>query len=217
MVYKKIIFFYCCVVSLSGQYIPADKVDNQKASIKLKSCTTMICYLDTIKKINKKDSHTTIENNNIFSIYLVNIDNIIATKNEYFDLFPNLVVQSGSNSNNKNTHLEKQIITAYKTALNYYKNKNYQESYKLFNILFKKNLNDPNINFYLGRNAFELQKYQEALVAYERVLFEKPDSLRTQFEVGKTHFFNQDYKSAKSVFEVLLSNQKLSTNVKKKY
>lgn len=45
------------------------------------------------------------------------------------------------------------ILNDYTQALNDFKNKNYQASYTLLNELFNKNLNDININFYLGRSA----------------------------------------------------------------
>ncbi len=106
--------------------------------------------------------------------------------------------------------LKQQIIDEYKIALNHFKNKNYKKSYDLFNKLFETNLNDPNINFYLGRSAFELKKYHEAIVAYERVLFEKPDSFRTKLEMGKAYLFNNSLESAKSIFVELKTTKDIS-------
>jgi tetratricopeptide (TPR) repeat protein len=84
----------------------------------------------------------------------------------------------------------------------------------MFQELFNNNLNDPNINFYLGRSAFELKKYQESLVAYERVLFEKPDSLRTQLEMARAYFLSKEYKSAKKMFQNLEENPKVPGELK---
>lgn len=92
------------------------------------------------------------------------------------------------------------ILNDYTQALNDFKNKNYQASYTLLNELFNKNLNDININFYLGRSAFELALFDEAVLAYERILFEKPETLRVQFELGRTYLAKENYLDAKKYF-----------------
>jgi hypothetical protein len=79
----------------------------------------MECYLDTISKIKKHDDYHTIEQNNRFTTYLVNLKDdkqIDALKEKYKNLFPNPSVYRASDlkiqqkqkpkktSNTKNTH-----------------------------------------------------------------------------------------------------------------
>ena len=104
---------------------------------------------------------------------------------------------------------QSQILSKYKIALNYFKKKNYKKSYELLNKLFEENLNDPNINFYLGRSAFEIKKYHDAIIAYERVLFEKPNSSRTKLEMGRAYFLNGSFKEAYEIFKKLKNDPKI--------
>lgn len=98
----------------------------------------------------------------------------------------------------QNTQLnKKEIVDKYKTGLLLFKDKKYEESYKVFNELFRDNLNDVNINFYLGRSAFETKRYQESLTAYERILFEQPDNSRVKLEMARTYFNTGNYPEAK--------------------
>ncbi len=117
-------------------------------------------------------------------------------------IFSNLIYAKSINSKQKPIPiaLKQQIINDYKVALNYFKDKKYEKSYELFNNLFESNLNDPNINFYLGRSAFEIHKYHESIIAFERVLFEKPNSSRTKLEMGRAYFLSNSLNQAKSIF-----------------
>jgi hypothetical protein len=110
---------------------------------------------------------------------------------------------------------ETPILDKYKVALTHYKNKEYEDSYKLFRELFEENLNEVNTNFYLGRSAFELKKYSEALGAYERVLFEKPNALRTKYEMAKTFFLVNDLNNSKKLFLELKRDKKVKPRISK--
>ena len=112
-----------------------------------------------------------------------------------------------------NETVKASILSEYIFALKQYKQKNYTESYQLFNKLFKNNLNDPNVNFYLGRSAFELKDYHEAIIAYERVLFEKPNNLRTKLELGRSYFLNKEYDEAKKIFKELKLTNNIPQNI----
>lgn len=96
--------------------------------------------------------------------------------------------------------INKELLLKYTKALKYFKNKDYHTSYDLFEELFQDNINDVNINFYLGRSSFEIKKYNEAIQAYERVLFDKPNSSRAKYEMAKAYFLSRSYKSAKNTF-----------------
>lgn len=122
--------------------------------------------------------------------------------------------QKIDNTKESNSSTKKEILDKYKKALIYYKNKEYEKSYQLFTELFNKNLNDVNINFYLGRISFELRKYQEALVAYERVLFQKPESIRTKYEMARAYFILNEFKESKRLFDEVKKAEALPDHVK---
>lgn len=109
---------------------------------------------------------------------------------------------------------QKETIIQYKEALSLYKLKQYQKAYELFNILFENNLDDVNINFYLGRSAFELKNYHESIIAFERVLFSKPESTRTKLELAKAYFMSRKFRDAKKYFEESLKDPNLPENIK---
>lgn len=106
------------------------------------------------------------------------------------------------------------IVSEYAEALQLYKNKDYQGAYRILNELFTKNLNDVNINFYLGRSSYELGLFDEAILAYDRILFENPDALRVQFELGRTYLAKESYLGAKQYFSSLIENTKTPTDLK---
>jgi pentatricopeptide repeat protein len=104
---------------------------------------------------------------------------------------------------------QKQFFQAKKL----FSTKQYQKAYDSFYILFENNLQDPNINFYLGRSAFMLQKYELAIAAYERVLLIDEDSIRSELEIARCYFELQNYDEAKKLFNEIL-NKDIPSNVK---
>ena len=100
----------------------------------------------------------------------------------------------------KATKQNKKFQTIYKEAVTLFRNKNYKESLKLFDVLFDTKSDDPGINFYMGRNYFELKDYDNALGAYERVLIVSPDSIRTKLEVARCYFLLGMYPESKTLF-----------------
>jgi tetratricopeptide (TPR) repeat protein len=106
------------------------------------------------------------------------------------------------------------ILSDYAEALKLYKKKEYQGAYTILNDLFAKNLNDVNINFYLGRSGYELGLFDEAILAYDRILFENPDALRVQFELGRTYFAKESYLDGKKYFSSLIDNTTTPTDLK---
>ncbi len=115
---------------------------------------------------------------------------------------------------NDKDHNKNELLVKYSDALKLYKLKEYQKSYTLFNQLFQIQLDNANINFYLGRSAFELKKYHEAIIAYEQILFNEPESLRTKFELAKTYFMYQKFEESKYYFQELYKDDKTPTHVK---
>ncbi len=78
---------------------------------------------------------------------------------------------------------------------------NYQKSYDMFTELFKKDTGNPEINFYLGLNAIELKKYEEALAAFERALIIDPKNIRTRLEYAKTLYLMRMFDLSKEELE----------------
>jgi len=95
----------------------------------------------------------------------------------------------------------------YAEAKEFLSQQKYQKAYDAFHDLFKQNLEDPNINFYLGRSAYMLKKYELAISSYERVLMVDKNSMRTKLELAKCYYALKDYKKAKEIFlEVVKGN-----------
>lgn len=91
-------------------------------------------------------------------------------------------------------------------AQGFYEKKDYQNSYVLLKDLnlSSQDTNDENIaklNFYLGRSAFELGKFQEAYSAFERVLIIQPNHTRARLEFARTLYMLKMYEDAKMEFQ----------------
>ncbi|MBI9089813.1 MAG: DUF560 domain-containing protein [Desulfobacterium sp.] len=74
--------------------------------------------------------------------------------------------------------------------------------------LFKAFVLDPgnsDINFYLGRAAFETGNYEMALMAFERVLMADPEAIRIKLEMGRTFALMGNGSHAKRYFNEVLA------------
>ena len=94
----------------------------------------------------------------------------------------------------------KKIKASYEVAKSFFDSKNYKVSYEIFTALFKNNLDNKQINFYLGRSAFKLKKYDEAYSAYERILIKYPNENRAKLEIARIDFDQKRYQSSKNYF-----------------
>ena len=102
----------------------------------------------------------------------------------------------------------------YKEALKYYKSKNYKQSYALLSKLYMSRLADANLNFYLGRSAYETGHYTVALAAFERVEMLEPGNLRNKLEMARTYFMLKMYQDAQNYFQEVLKHPNLPKNVR---
>ncbi len=103
--------------------------------------------------------------------------------------------------------------SSYDKAKLLFENKEYQQAYDTFYKLFEKNMQDPNINFYLGRSAYMLKDFELAITAYERVLMIDPNATRSKLEIAKCYFELKEYKKAQTLFlETIKEN--MPVNVK---
>jgi len=100
----------------------------------------------------------------------------------------------------------KEDILKYQKAVNFFKIKNYENSYELFNELFINYLDDDKINFYLGRSAFEIKKYNEAYAAFQRVQIKDENNQRVRLEIARILYVLKSYDNALKEFEIVLKN-----------
>lgn len=103
--------------------------------------------------------------------------------------------------------------SSYAQAKSMFKQGKYQKAYDKFYALFENNLEDPNINFQLGRSAYMLKEYELAISAYERVLNVDENSIRSNLEIAKCYFELKKYKESKKIFQEVL-NKDIPKNVK---
>lgn len=120
-----------------------------------------------------------------------------------------------ANEINKNKVYVSGSKNLYNKALNNFRAKNYEKSYLQFNTLFYNNMQDILINFYLGRSAYELGKYEFALSAYDRILIAEPTNSRARLEMAQTYFKMKLYTQSLSEFNEVLKNKKIPVKVKK--
>ena len=77
---------------------------------------------------------------------------------------------------------------------------NFNAAYDTFFTLFTQTPGDPNVNFYLGRSAFEAGDYEAALMAFERVLMHTPDAQRIKLEMARCYVKLRAYEMARKLF-----------------
>lgn len=112
-----------------------------------------------------------------------------------------------STSFNQDIELNKFIL--------HYKNKNYKSSFIGFSEYLEKYGLNKSVAFMLGRSAFELGKYDEALIAYEKVLYLDPNNPRVKLEMAQTYFKMSSYDKAEALFEEVLKYDSIPEVVKK--
>jgi len=104
-----------------------------------------------------------------------------------------------------------QTTVDFKSALSDFKDEKFKSAYEKFNTLFENRSDDLEVNFYLGRSAYEIGLYEDALSAYERVLISEPKSYRSRLELGRIYLKLGDLDAAKFEFyDVLASKPPLS-------
>lgn len=99
-------------------------------------------------------------------------------------------------------------------AFNSYKKNDFETAYTQLSKLYMSVLGDAKVNFLLGRAAFETQRYEIALAAFERVQLLEPLNTRNDLELGRTQFKLEMYEDAKLSFEKVLKNPNLPKTVR---
>ncbi|MBU0925934.1 tetratricopeptide repeat protein [bacterium] len=102
----------------------------------------------------------------------------------------------------------------YITASVMYKIKDYQKSYELFFKLFTIDSYNINVNYFLALSAIQINKNDEAMAAFERILTQKPDFNQARYEYAKLLFKLNLKNDAKKEF-MILSKSDINNNTKK--
>lgn len=102
----------------------------------------------------------------------------------------------------------------YILASTMYNIKDYKKSYELFFKLFSKNSYNVNVNYFLALSAIEIEKYDEASSAFERILTKKPDFDQARYEYAKLLFKLNLKEEAKKEFTIL-NNSQINDETKK--
>lgn len=110
--------------------------------------------------------------------------------------------------------METKLTKVYNEAIAYYQKNDFKNAYEKFHQYEQLKTLNHKENFMYARSAFEIGLFSEALITYERVLFERPDDLRVQLEIGQCYFRLKRYTEAKKIFEKLFREETIPSNVK---
>ncbi len=77
-------------------------------------------------------------------------------------------------------------LSKFEKGIQLFHSGQYQQSYDLLLALFEEYPDHPELNFYLGRAAFETGQYEMAVMAYERILIAFPSENRVKLEMART-------------------------------
>jgi tetratricopeptide (TPR) repeat protein len=110
--------------------------------------------------------------------------------------------------------LAKEGFTSYDQALKLFKEKKYKDAYEIFYSLSKSDLGNQDLNFYLGRAAYEQGEYDLAISYYDRILFLEPNNSRVKLEVAQSYLMLKNYVQAIKEFQNVLIDTKIPQNVR---
>jgi len=110
--------------------------------------------------------------------------------------------------------IAKEGFTSYDQALKLFKEKKYKDAYEIFYSLSKNDLGNQDLNFYLGRAAYEQGEYDLAISYYDRILFLEPNNSRVKLEVAQSYLMLKNYVQAIKEFQNVLIDTKIPQNVR---
>jgi tetratricopeptide (TPR) repeat protein len=82
----------------------------------------------------------------------------------------------------------------------------FQTAFALFEPLYEHSPEDAELNFYLGRCALELRRYDEAAAAFDRVLILNPDHTRTHLELARLYYEQHQLELARNELSIALKS-----------
>jgi hypothetical protein len=103
---------------------------------------------------------------------------------------------------------------SYQEAKKLYASKSFSESYAILSSLYLNALDNPELNFYLGKSAFESGEFPMALAAFERVSMLDPNNIRNALELARTQYHVGLYSESEEGFRNILQNPALPENVR---
>lgn len=95
-----------------------------------------------------------------------------------------------------------------------YSQKNYAGALKIFESFKNTPIDPKRLDFYVGRCNYEMQNYEQAMSAYERVLMEDPENLRVRLELAQTLLKLNLLKDAKKEYLYVLEKKEVPQSVK---
>ena len=101
--------------------------------------------------------------------------------------------------------------TYFDDGVDYFKNGNFNQAYEVFYKLSNNGNGEKELDFYLGRSAFEVKKFDEALFSFDRVMIEvderDSDKInRIKLELARTHLALEEVETAKKLFQEVLDS-----------
>lgn len=103
----------------------------------------------------------------------------------------------------------------YEKAKSLYSQQAYGEAYTLLSGLYQDNLDNAELNYILGKSAFESNEYSMALAAFERVSFLEPDNIRNRLELARAQYQIRLFEEAEIGFNEILKVPAIPENVRK--
>ncbi len=86
-----------------------------------------------------------------------------------------------------------------KTVLELFDRADYRNACEMLQALYQNFPQDPEINYYYGRAAFEIKDYETAMRAYERVIILDPDAMHARLEMARTCFQMGSFSQAEQL------------------
>lgn len=110
--------------------------------------------------------------------------------------------------------LSPEALQSYEKAKTLYEQQKYNDAFRHLSELYIDALDNPELNFYLGRSAYEIKEYAIALAAFERVTFLDPNNLENQIELAKTQYRLGLMDESKTNFKTIYQLSNLSEPMK---
>lgn len=101
----------------------------------------------------------------------------------------------------------------YQEAQQSYTAGEFHKAYELFETLSSQTPDNAEYNFFLGRCALELRRYDEAVTAFDRVLMLNPSHTRTHLELARLHYERKNYTLAQNELDTVLKDR-IPDNIK---
>lgn len=106
----------------------------------------------------------------------------------------------------------------YQQGKIFFESRDYPKAYEAFLTAFKLSPGNWEVDFFLGRSAFETGDFEMAVMAFERALMSKPDRVRVKLEMARAyHGLGANDVARKFCDEVLQTNPppKVQENIRK--